>query len=94
MRWQALAILVILVFGILLPPTLPFMSDHGAMAALVTLDVCHSATPALSSNGDMPFLNSNTIQHLPMAMVPFTDVADSPSMPFIIALQDERPPKH
>lgn len=57
MKWKSVLILLSIALSIVLPPSFPLLSDHGATAAIGTLDVCHSAMPALSSNGDMPCVN-------------------------------------
>lgn len=95
MKWQALIVLLAIALSIVLPPSLPFLSDHGAMAAIGTLDVCHSATPALSSSGEMPCVNVPTaaIPH-PLALLELPQIVNPPCKPCSIAFQDERPPKH
>jgi hypothetical protein len=57
MKWQALIALLAIALSIIAPPSLPFLSDHGATTAIGALDICHSATAALSANGDMPCIN-------------------------------------
>jgi len=52
MKWQTLILLLAIALSIIVPPSLPFLSDHGAMATIGTLDVCHSAMPAVAANGD------------------------------------------
>jgi len=94
MKWQACIVLLAIALSIVLPPSLPFLSDRGAMAAIGTLDVCHSATPALSSNGDMPCLNHCASLPLPFEQKTVAEIARSLFQPFFIAFQDERPPKH
>jgi hypothetical protein len=93
MKWQALIILLAIALSIVVPPSLPFLSDHGAMAAIGTLDTCHSATPALSANGDMPCMNECPCRHLPFAESKTADIFTPLFKPLLIAFQDERPPK-
>jgi hypothetical protein len=93
MKWSALIVLFAIALSIVLPPSLPFLSDHGTMAAIGTLDVCHSATPALSSNGDMPCVNECPCRHLPLVASNNAEIFTPPFKPLLIAFQDERPPK-
>jgi hypothetical protein len=94
MKWQAVIVLLAITLSIVVPPSLPFLSGHGAMASIGTLDVCHSATPALSSNGDMPCVNECPCRPLPLAQNKVIIVPNSHLSPYFIAFQDERPPKH
>jgi hypothetical protein len=94
MKWQALIVLLAIALSIAVPPSLPFLSDRGAMAAIGTLDVCHSATPALFSSGDMPCMSECAGLPLPLTRNNAAEIADSPFQPFSLAFQDERPPKH
>jgi hypothetical protein len=93
MKWQAFIVLLAIALSIVVPPSLPFLSDHSAMAAIGTLDVCHSATPALSSNGDMPCVNECACRHLPFAQSKSAEILAPPCKPLLISFQDERPPK-
>ena len=69
------------------------MVASGGLAEIGTLDVCHSATPALSSNGDMPCINECLHLPLPQGLIKISAVAVLRLKPFSIAFQDERPPK-
>jgi hypothetical protein len=93
MRWQSIIVILAITLGILVPPALPIMVSQGGHAEIGTLDVCHSATPALSSNGDMPCINSGIDLPLPQGLVKVSAVATPRFKPFCIAFQDERPPK-
>jgi hypothetical protein len=93
MKWQAFIVLLAIALSVVLPPSLPFLSDHGAMAAIGTLDVCHSAMPALSANGDMPCVNECSCRPLPLAECKNAEVFTPPFKPLLIAFQDERPPE-
>ena len=94
MKWKALIVLLAIALSIVIPPSLPFLSDHGAMAAIGTLDVCHSAIPALSSNGDMPCVNECTCGHLPLGQFKKAEIVNPLFKPSAISFQDERPPRH
>jgi hypothetical protein len=93
MKWQALIILAAIVVSIIVPSSLPLLSNHDGQAAIGTLDVCHSATPAISSNGDMPCVNECPCQAPLLALSSATEVLNPLFKPFFIAFQDERPPK-
>ncbi len=93
MRWQSIILLLALVLSIAAPPALPIMAAQGGQTEIGTLDVCHTATPALSSHGDMPCINVCMNQPLPQGLSTVSVVAPSLFKPFCIAFQDERPPK-
>jgi hypothetical protein len=93
MNWQAVIVLLAIALSIVVPPSLPFLSDHGAMAAIGTLDVCHSATSALSSNGDMPCMNECLCRYHPFAESKYTEIFAPLFKPLLLAFQEERPPK-
>ncbi len=93
MRWQAIIVLLAIALSIVAPPVLPNRAAQGRQAEIGTLDVCHSAIPALSSNGDMPCINECMNQPLPLGLnLIFADTTPR-FKPFCIAFQDERPPK-
>jgi hypothetical protein len=93
MKWQAIIILLAIALSIVVPSSLPFLSDQGAMAAIGTLDICHSSTPALSSTGDMPCISGSSCNPLPLALEDTIKIVPLLSKPYFIANQDERPPK-
>jgi hypothetical protein len=93
MKWQSIIVLLAIALSIVVPPTLPIMAAQGGQAEIGTLDVCHSATPALSSNGEMPCINECMNRPLPPGLSKVPAVAAPRFTPFCIAFQDERPPK-
>jgi hypothetical protein len=93
MKWQASIVLLAIALSVVAPPSLPFLSDRGAMATIVTLDVCHSVTPALSSNDNMPCVNEYPCRQLLLAQSKNAEIIASPFKPLLIAFEDERPPK-
>jgi len=93
MRLQAIIVLLAITLSIIVPPVLPGMVAPGGPAEIGTLDVCHSATPALSSNGDMPCINECMNQPLPPGHSKVPAVTIPRFTPLCIAFQDERPPK-
>lgn len=93
MRWQALIVLIAIIVSTVSPPFLPQIFAKEGKSMIGILNVCHSATPALSSNGDMPCVNECTCSQVP---APFVTSSKSPhsfltQMPF--PKLDEHPPK-
>jgi len=93
MKWQASIVLLAIAISVIVPPSLPFLSDQGAMAEIGTLDVCHSATPALSSNGDMPCLSECSCCSVPLEFYKICEIVNPLLKPSAMSFQDERPPK-
>jgi hypothetical protein len=93
MRWQAVIILLAIAFSIIIPPSLPMIIVHDGHASIGSLDVCNSSTPAVSARGDMPCVNECPCQSLPLARIASVEIEKTPFRPFLIAFQDERPPK-
>lgn len=93
MRWQAVILLIALALTAALPPSLAFAPDSDEQPSLGTLNVCHSAAPALSSNGDMPCVNECPCRHVPAVSVALT----KPNVPlfpeFLLISGNERPPQ-
>jgi hypothetical protein len=59
MRLFAVIILLSLTLGILVPPVLSMTFAQDGVPCIGTLDVCHSAVPALASCGEMPCVNQS-----------------------------------
>lgn len=93
MRWTSIIVLLAIALSIVVPPALPIMAARDGQAEIGTLDICHSATPALSSNGEMPCIHACMNQPLPPGLSTVPAVATPRFKPFCIAFQDERPPK-
>jgi hypothetical protein len=93
MRMKALIILLAIILSNVLPSSLPYTISHGGQASIGILDVCQSATPALSSNGDMPCINGCPCNALPLALEDTMKIVPILSKPYFVANQDERPPK-
>jgi hypothetical protein len=91
MRFQATIILLSLLLGIVVSPSLPFST--GGEPEIGMLDICHDAVPALSSNGDMPCINECSSCPLPFAHYAALETVSPSVKPLLIASQDERPPK-
>ncbi len=93
MKWNAFFILICITLGVMAPPMFPHINDHGATAEIGTLDVCHAVTPALSSNGDMLWMNEYAGPHLLPADSRNADVTVLLFKSPLISSQDERPPE-
>ena len=93
MKLQAVIVLLAIMLGIFIPPSMPLIVSHDGQSTIGVLDVCHPATPALSSNGDMPCLAECACRHLPLAQNKAVKITNPPLKPLLIAFQDERPPK-
>jgi hypothetical protein len=93
MRWKALIVLLAVLIGVVVPPSLPLLTAAGAEASLGTLDVCHKASPALFSHGEMPCMNECPCQPLPLASISVPAVSASVFRPLLLPFQDERPPQ-
>jgi hypothetical protein len=93
MRWKAIIVLLTIALSIIVPPSLSVTIADGGHSMIGTLDICHSATPALSSNGDMPCVNECQCNPVPLAQHKAFEIVNPPCKPLLIAFQDERPPK-
>jgi hypothetical protein len=93
MKWNAVLVLLAIAVGIIVPPSLPMIIAHGGQASIGVLDVCHSATPALSSNGEMPCVSECPCRLLSLEQGRIPGMINPPCKPVVIAFQDELPPK-
>lgn len=93
MKWHAVIVLLAIALTVLAPPSLPLMVERGGQAEIGALEVCHSATPALSSTGEMPCMNSLPPLHRPDIAITYT----TSQKPFFVQLlstfDNEQPPK-
>jgi hypothetical protein len=90
MKWKTVIVLLFIILGIMAPPSLPLVNGHEARIG--ALDVCRSAAPAMSSQGDMPCVNGCPYP-LPMEGGEIGEIPAPPFKPLLIAFQDEHPPK-
>ena len=93
MKWQVVLILLSIALSIIVPPGMPLITDHVRSSVIGTLDVCHSAMPALSSNGDMPCVNEYQCRLMPLQLCKLSVITAPFFKPLIVSFQDERPPK-
>lgn len=93
MRRLAVIILLAIAFSMVIPPTISLTIDDGGKAMIGALNVCSPATPALSSNGEMPCVNECRFDPFSPAGTEGLQISNSPLLSFFFASQDERPPK-
>ncbi len=93
MKWQAVIVLLAIALTILAPPALPLVTAHGQAAQIGTLDVCHSATPTLAANGEMPCINSVPTVHRPIRFVTLTASQKPFFLQSFFTFDSEHPPK-
>ena len=93
MKWVSIIVIIAVAIWVALPPSLTVTFAQDAQAAIVVLDVCHPAAPALSSNGDMPCMKEGSYLPLPPARAKVHAAVNSPLNPVSIVFQDERPPE-
>jgi hypothetical protein len=93
MKWNAVIVLLAIALGIFAPPSLPAMIAHGGQASIGILDVCHSAAPALSSNGEMPCVSECPRGLLSLEQSRTYGLIPPSCKPVVIAFQEEIPPE-
>lgn len=95
MKWATVMLLLVLAFTVLTPVSsfsLFIAAEHGD-EALATLDVCHSAAPALSSNGEMPCLQMTAMSIIPAVFITFHETAHPVFTELILTTRNEQPPQ-
>ncbi len=93
MKFQAIAVLLALVIGIMAPPLVPYQPLAARESQIGTLDVCHSAIPALSSQGEMPVLTTPCACITQTADAITFAVIDPQLLSSLTSFPEERPPK-
>jgi hypothetical protein len=93
MRWQALIVLIAIIVSTVSPPSLPQTVAKEGKSMIGILNVCHSATTALSSNGDMPFLNECSCSQVPAFFVASSESPHSFLTQRLFPTLNEHPPK-
>jgi len=93
MRWQAIIVLLVVALAVIVPPSLSIDFHCDALPALGALDVCHSATPALSSNGDMPCLSAAPCQHITTQSITCASLRKPLFTQTLFSSDNERPPQ-
>jgi len=94
MRWLSVVVIIAIALSVVVPPALTItLAQGGQPAAIGVLDVCHSATPALSSNGEMPCMNECPCKQGPVPVIVYAEKIDPILTHFLLSSQNERPPK-
>jgi hypothetical protein len=94
MKWVSVILLIVLTFTVLTPMTLltlMIVNDEGSF--LGNLDVCHSAAPALSSNGDMPCVPIVVHSAIPSLSMMNLEPANPLFTELILTTRNEHPPR-
>lgn len=92
---KRLAVIVLLanILSFFAPVSFSVMLSGDGHLMLGTLDVCHSATPALSSHGELLYLNEYPYQLLSPLPGLTAPLASPTRQTYLFGLQDELPPK-
>ena len=93
MRWQAVIVLMALAFIITLPPSFSVSGGSDEQPVLGALDVCHSATPALASNGGMPCVNECPCNPVPAPSLTYSRQTNPVITDTLLISRNERPPQ-
>ncbi len=93
MRWLAVVLLIVIAFAVVIPPSF-YMTTRGSFTAEIgTMDICHSATPALASDGEMPMMCGCPCTPAPPALIgDYRFVKTSFHTPVLIR-EDVQPPE-
>ncbi len=93
MKWLAVITLAAVSFTVLAPTSLPFMVTSDGTERIGALDVCHSTVPVVSSNEEMPCINSVPAACSPMCLVALTDSQKPFFLLSLFTFDSEQPPK-
>jgi len=93
MKCKAVIILLAFALSIIIPPTVPIIKTVGNYEEIGTLDVCHSKTPTIASNRDMPFVNEIALGQPPLFQSVSAEIKVTPLKPVLLVIQLEHPPK-
>jgi len=91
MRLLSILIVVVIAFSVISTGS-PFQPLGGTgTASIQALDVCHSSSVA--ANSDLPYLSASACTPLPLWATGVCEPFRISVIPFVLAFQDERPPK-
>ncbi len=93
MRWAVLLVLLALLLGVLVSQPAEMTVIRNGHLMIGSLDVCHSAAPVLSTNGDTPYLNAGACVQIPALLIARTNIPDPVFPQFFFLQQNDRPPK-
>ena len=92
MKWQSIIVLLALAIAILAPPSFAPTASHHGQPTLSSLDVCHSASPAIAAGGEMPGLAVHSQAQAPAPYIAYLDELKPLFTAFLIISGNERPP--
>lgn len=93
---RSISIILLLVFSVTMVTPLSSFSltvNGKVYDMLTTLDVCHSAAPAISSNGEMPCVHMSANSIIPAVIVTIHEAAYPVFTELILAARNEQPPQ-
>jgi hypothetical protein len=94
MKWVSVILLIIFAFTVLAPVTsFTHMAVNDGRSFLGTLDVCHSAAPALSSNGEMPCVPIAVHSVIPSLSMTNHEPGSPLFTELILTTRNEHPPR-
>lgn len=93
MRWQAVIVLIAIVFSIVAPISLPLNAARGGEFTIGTLNICHSATPSLASSSQMPCVNACHRRLIPLPSIEYGTNMDIVLTQMLCPKRHEHPPK-
>jgi hypothetical protein len=94
MRPVTCILFIVIAFTVLAPVTVfaPLIMNDGR-SYLGNLNVCHAATPAFSSSGEMPCVTPVSSSNAPNLSVSFTAPVHNIDVEFMLTSRSGRPPK-
>jgi hypothetical protein len=94
MKQVTCVLLVVIAFTVFVPMTLftlTIVNNGGSF--LGNLDVCHSASPALSLNGEMPCVTASICITAPLLSESVNDSLHNVILELILSSRNEQPPQ-
>ena len=92
MRWQCLIVLMAITVSAVASPSLPPTIAYDRESMIEVLNVCHPVTLALSSNGDMPYMNEHRCSHVPLPSDSCSESLHPVTTPMFFPKTNEHPP--
>lgn len=93
MRWKAIIVLMAIALAITIPPSLQIIIGNDSTPSFMTLNVCHTSAPALSTGGDMPCVHECPCRHCPSLIVEFFRLNEPVSILTPFSHRHYRPPR-
>ena len=95
MKLTTVMLLIIVALTVLTPMASfsLYLTDRQAGEVFANLDVCHSAAPALSLNGEMPCVHMTASGIIPVVFITFHETAYPVFNELILATRNEQPPQ-